>query len=97
VVDCPIELTAQRFACRLIAVRVPETVAHQRQERARDEAKNRGRVLRPDTLALCEWTVMATNLPPHRLWIDDALLLLRLRWQIELIFKLWKQTQALHQ
>ena len=96
VVDCPIELTAQRFACRLIAVRVPEAVAHQRRERALTEAKDQGRTLRPDTLALCEWTVIATNLPPHRLSLDDALVLLRLRWQIELIFKLWKQTQALH-
>lgn len=96
VIDAPVELTAQRFACRLIAVRVPEAVAQQRRDRALADAKDRGHPLRPDTLALCDWTVMATNLPPHALTVDDALLLLRLRWQIELIFKLWKQTHALH-
>ncbi len=96
VIDTPLELTAQRVACRLIAVRVPEAVAQQRRERALADAKDRGKPLRPDTLALCDWTVIATNLPPHRLTVDDALLLLRLRWQIELIFKLWKQTHALH-
>jgi hypothetical protein len=96
VLDTPLELTAQRLACRFIAVRVPQAVAQQRRERALATAKDRGKSLRPETLALCEWTVIATNLPPHRLTVDDALLLLRLRWQLELIFKLWKQTHALH-
>lgn len=96
VIDIPLELTAQRFACRLIAVRVPEAVAQQRRERAIADANSRGKSRRPATLALCDWTVIATNLPPHRLTVDEALLLLRLRWQIELIFKLWKQTHALH-
>ena len=96
VIDVAVELTAQRLACRLIAVRVPEAVAQQRRDRALADAKDRGQPLRPATLALCDWTVIATNLPPHALTVDDALLLLRLRWQIELLFKLWKQTQALH-
>jgi hypothetical protein len=95
VIDTPLELTAQRFVCRFIAVRVPEAVAQQRRERALADAKDRGKPLRPDTLALCDWTVIATNIPPHRLTVENALLLLRLRWQIELLFKLWKQTLAL--
>ena len=96
VIDTSLELTAQRLACRFIAVRVPEAIAQQRRERALADAKDRGKSLRPDTLALCDWTVLATNIPPHLLTVEDALLLLRLRWQIELIFKLWKQTHALH-
>jgi hypothetical protein len=93
-VDVTVELTAQRFPCRLIAVRVPEAVAQQRRERAIAEAKDRPHRLRPETLALCEWVVMATNLPPGQLRWEDAFILLRLRWQIELIFKLWKQSQS---
>jgi len=96
VMDTPLELTAQRLACRFIAVRVPQAIAQQRRDRAVADAKDRGKSLRPETLALCDWTVIATNVPPHRLTVDNALLLLRLRWQIELIFKLWKQTHALH-
>jgi hypothetical protein len=96
VIDVAVELTAQRLACRLIAVRVPEAVAQQRRDRALADAKDRGQPLGPAILALCDWTVIATNLPSHALTVDDALLLLRLRWQIELLFKLWKQTQALH-
>ena len=38
---------------------------------------------------------MVTNLPTEHLASAEALVLLRLRWQIELLFKLWKQTFAL--
>ena len=93
--DVMVELTAQRFPCRLIALRVPEAVAAQRRKQARRAAQDRPHKLRPETLALCEWTVMGTNLPSARLSAEDALVLLRLRWQIELLFKLWKHTFAL--
>jgi len=47
--------------------------------------------LSQEALALAHWTIVVTNLPPHRLSFDQAFMLLRLRWQIELLFKLWKQ------
>jgi hypothetical protein len=92
--DIAVQITAQRFACRLIAQRVPPEVADQRREQVRQDAARRGYNLRPETLALCDWTVMVTNLPADALSPDEALLLLRLRWQIELLFKLWKHTLA---
>lgn len=91
VVDVPIELSAQRFACRLIAVRVADTVVQQRRTSAKEAARRRTHPLRSTTLALCEWTILVTNLPPEQLRVEEALTLLRLRWQIELLFKLWKQ------
>jgi len=94
-VDMRVELTAQRFRCRLIARRVPAEIAAQRREQVRDAAKDRPHQLRPETLALCDWTVMVTNLAPEQLSPAEALILLRLRWQIELLFKLWKQTFSL--
>jgi hypothetical protein len=93
--DVEVELTAQRLRCRLIAQRVPAEVARRRRERVRAEAADRPSKLRPETLALADWTVMVTNLPADYLSPADALVLLRLRWQIELLFKLWKQTFAL--
>jgi hypothetical protein len=41
-------------------------------------------------LALAAWTLLVTNLPPARLTLREALVLGRVRWQIELLFKLWK-------
>lgn len=91
-VDQPVELTAQRLSCRLLAVRVPQDVAEQRRKRVRQDARDRTHShLKPETLALCDWTVLVTNLDAVHLTLDEALGLLRLRWQIELLFKLWKQ------
>ena len=92
VVDIPIELSAQRLACRLIAVRVAHDVTQQRRVRANNEARRRSRCLPSTTLVACEWTIIATHLSPEQLTVEEALSLLRLRWQIELLFKLWKQT-----
>jgi hypothetical protein len=93
--DVEVELTAQRFRCRLIAVRVPEQVAAHRRKQVCEAAGDRPHKLRLETLALCDWTVIVTNLPSSQLSVEDALVLLRLRWQIELLFKLWKSTFAL--
>lgn len=89
-IDVTVELSAQRLPCRLIAVRVPKEVVQKRQARAKDEARQRPHKLKKTTLDLCEWTIIVTNLSVDLLSVEDALILLRLRWQIELLFKLWK-------
>lgn len=94
-IDQQVELSAQRFACRLIAVRVPDDVSQQRRNRVRKSAKARKKSqLQQTTLDLCDWTIIVTNLP-ETFSIEDCLQLLRLRWQIELLFKLWKQHLSL--
>jgi hypothetical protein len=42
-------------------------------------------------LKLLGWTILMTNVPQALLSIDEALVLARCRWQIELCWKLWKQ------
>ncbi len=80
----------QRLACRLIARRVPADVADQRRQRLLDKSKRRGDRPSALSLALCDWTVLVTNLPRELLTVEEAIALARIRWQIELIFKLWK-------
>ena len=90
-IDQAVELTRQRLPCRLLAMRVPAQVAKERRKRARESAKARKKSqLKPETLALCDWTILVTNLPPEAFTLDEILSLQRLRWQIELLFKLWK-------
>ena len=90
-VDVPILLGAQlRLTCRLLAVRVPQEVADQRRRRLREEAKRRGRAPNAEALALAEWTLFVTNVPVELLSVREALILGRTRWQIELLWKLWK-------
>ena len=42
-------------------------------------------------LQLLGWTILITNVPQELLSVDEALVLARCRWQIELCWKLWKQ------
>jgi len=42
-------------------------------------------------LRLAEWTILLTNVPQDKLSVPEALVLVRCRWQIELLWKLWKQ------
>jgi len=81
----------QRLSCRLVARRLAQDVAEQRRRQAERTAKRKGRSLSATTLALCSWDVCVTNVPAERLSAAEAWILLRVRWQIELLFKLWKQ------
>ena len=89
--DLPILLGAQEhLPARLIAVPVPPQVAEQRRRRLRQEAKRKGQAVSQRHLALAAWTILVTSVPSELLTVEEALVLLRARWQIELLFKLWK-------
>jgi hypothetical protein len=80
----------QRLAARLLAVRVPQDVADTRRRRWRLAARDKGRQVSATRLALAAWTLCVTNVPAERLTLREALVLGRMRWQIELLLKLWK-------
>jgi Transposase DDE domain len=78
-----------RLPARLLAVRVPQEVAATRRRRLREAARKKGRQASTTRLALAAWTLLVTNIPGDRLTLREALVLARVRWQIELLFKLW--------
>ncbi len=80
----------QRVKARLLLVRVPQEVADQRRRRLRATARRKGRQPSAAALALAEWTALITNIPADTLTLEEALVLSTVRWQIELLFKLWK-------
>jgi hypothetical protein len=96
--DCPEECVDQdvfvgstnRLTCRLLARRVPEAVAKRRREKLQSRARKQGRKVSADRLAMCDWNVCISNLPATMLSSAEAWVLLRARWQVELLFKLWK-------
>jgi hypothetical protein len=90
-VDLPIQLGAtHRLPARLLAVRVPQEVADQRRRKLRAAARRKGKAVSAARLALAAWTILVTNVPPELLTLREAMVLARTRWQIELLFKLWK-------
>ncbi len=75
---------------RLLAERVPPEVASQRQERIKEAACRHSKPLNPLVMELANWTLVVTNVAAPWLSFEQAFALLRARWQIELLFKLWK-------
>jgi hypothetical protein len=83
--------TERKLACRLIAWRLPEDQANRRRQKLIAEARRKdGRTPGEQRLAWCDWTVLVTNAPPEALAPEEAAVLYRARWQIELLFKRWK-------
>jgi hypothetical protein len=92
----PVRLGADaQLPARLLAVRVPRRVAAARRAAILADAKREGEVPSARKLALADWTLLVTNAPAALLAIREALVLARARWQLELLFKLWKDAGKL--
>src|SRR5262249_33637907 len=90
-VDCPVWLGQSYYLpVRLLALPVPPAVAAPRRRRRRAEAERRGQPVSALRLATADWTRYLANVPADRLTLQEALALGHARWQIELLFKLWK-------
>jgi hypothetical protein len=90
VIDRQVEITAARMPCRLIAWRLPQEVADRRRRKLLEQSRRKGRTPSVRRLAQCDWAILITNVPAELLSIDEARVLYRARWQIELLFKRWK-------
>lgn len=88
--DIQLLLGDERLPCRLLAVRVSDDVARLRRCKLISEAKAKGKPVNAKALKLASWAVLGCNIPDETLSLDEAFVLMRTRWQIELIFKLWK-------
>jgi hypothetical protein len=89
--DIPVQLGArQRLACRLITVRVPAEVAAERRRKLRRAAKVKGQSVSAERLAMAGWTLLLTNATHELLNATEAVVVAVVRWQMELLFKLWK-------
>jgi hypothetical protein len=82
----------EKLPVRLFIERVPEMVSSQRRRQASIGAskKKKGKTASKKSLSLCDVTNLITIAPETKLSFDEALVLYGARWQIELLFKLWK-------
>jgi hypothetical protein len=81
----------ERLPMRLVAARVPQEVADQRRRALKEAARKDGRPISAARLALVDWTILITNAPANLLCPAEVFVLARVRWQVELVFKLWKE------
>jgi hypothetical protein len=90
-VDIPVQVGQTRYLPgRLIAIRADKQTAAERIRKLRAEAQKNKKPLSAERLQLAHWTIMLTNAPQNLLSPLEVYTLLRLRWQIELLFRLWK-------
>jgi hypothetical protein len=96
-VELPVELGAHKQVqgVRMLAERVPQHVVEQRHKRLYEYAHQHSKPVSQRALELAHWTILVTNVPSSMLSFEQALALIHARWQIELLFKLWKQEALL--
>jgi hypothetical protein len=87
----------QKLPCRLLAWRVDPSRVRKRRRVARQKARQHGYQASSQRLAWCRYEFAITNLPAAQLSLIEAQVLLRARWQIEMLFKLWKSYGKLDQ
>lgn len=85
----------QEVLARLIIAPVPKKVANARRRRAREAARKQGRLPTQTTLNRCDWTMLVTNTSERQLPTSVALEVYCVRWQVELVFKLFKSDAKL--
>ena len=79
---------ANRTKVRLVAAPVSEEIANNRRMKAKKEMK--GHNPSAKMLNQMSWTIFITTIPRIKADFKEVLSLYRLRWRIEIIFKIWK-------
>ena len=87
----------KRVKTRLIIERMPDNQVKERLRKAEKEARKKKRTLSKEYKVRAALNLFITNLDSEKLPIDQVRSLYRLRWQIELVFKVWKSVGQIHQ
>jgi IS4 transposase len=93
--DIEVELSGGAFKCRLVAVRASPVQAAEKRRRAKKQARNHGKTPRENAQLRNGWHITVTNITKAQMDTQKIVNLYRLRWQIETIFKAWKQSSNL--
>jgi hypothetical protein len=81
----------QKVPVRVVYYRLPQQVAQERRRKAKQAAKKNRQPCSQQHLDWLDWIVFVTNVPVRLLTIEQVSIVYRLRWQIEILFKVWKQ------
>lgn len=97
-VDCWVEVgRAWRVRLRLLAWRVAAEVVGVRQRRLHQQAQRSRRPVSTAGATLAGWNVVVTNASEQLVSLREACVLMRLRWQVAWLFRLWKSGGGLDQ
>jgi hypothetical protein len=80
---------------RVVAFRLPPAISEQRRRRAKATERKRGFQYTAIYKTMLDWNVYLTNVGAEQLDREQIRLVYGLRWQVELLFKLWKSEAQL--
>jgi hypothetical protein len=88
---------AKQVHCRVLARRASAQQVKRRHKQQDEYARKHGTTVSQRQRDWAQWTIVITNVPMALLTLAEAFVLLRCRWQIELLWKLWKMQGLLDQ
>lgn len=89
--DLTVKLTAEGHRVRLVAIRASKQETAKRRREHRAKAREKGKMVPRKTLVRDGWHIMVTNIPKEKQSITELSAIYGQRWQIEIIFRAWKQ------
>ena len=87
--NCYIGAT-QKLPIRLVALRLSEEQANSQRRAIRRDAKRRGNTPSKERLKHADWYIFITNVNATGLSVEQIAAIIRIRWQVELLFKCFK-------
>jgi hypothetical protein len=89
--ECRVWLGLQaRVPVRVVAFRLSEASVNRARRRLREYARKKGVQPTRERVALTQWLVLMTNVPEALLSAQEVGVLARVRWQVEILFRVWK-------
>ena len=79
----------EKIGVRMIAFRLCDEEVEKRIRKIKEKARSRGKASTQETLELAKWPIYITNVSVDGLNDEQVHLVYSLRWQIELLFKLY--------
>lgn len=88
--------TLAKIPVRLAIELIPETVYEERMRKTRKLHKKKGYKTSEEHMFMSRFNLFITNVPRSVLPDQAISVLYRVRWQVELIFKIWKSVIGIH-
>lgn len=95
--DIEVKLTADNYPARLVAIRASKEETEKRCRKIHQKAKAKGRTADSRTLFFAGWHILVTNIPADKVSVEGLAKIYSQRWQIEIVFRGWKQALGLSQ
>ncbi len=86
----------KKLPIRLVALRLSEEQANSQRRAIKRDARRRGITPSKERLKRAEWYIFITNVDATRLSVEQIAAIVRIRWQVELMFKCFKSVGSVN-